>query len=171
MQVYPSQDSCGTVHLARILAIDVAHNTATLPHAHQQNLSSSYMTPPATVSLQPAQKQLRQQQSQQQEPLSDFIVQQAWENDVAYLAPALAFNLRLQHELWPLMPQAPLNADRESLTEAVPVTAHLNHDGQQLHSTGIQLLVRPLRNQTMKKFVEVPQSGGSFWQVVVCVVA
>lgn len=166
MQVCPSQDSSGTVHLARILAIEAELNTATLPHAQQQNLSSSYMTPPANVSLQPAQKQQQQQQSQQQEPLSDFVAQGAWENDVAYLAPALAFNLRLQHELWPLMPQVSLDADRQSLTEPVPATAHLNHDGKQLRSTGIRLLVRPLRQCPMKKLAEVPQSGESFWQVI-----
>lgn len=158
----PSQDSSGTVHLARILAIDAKQNTATLPYAHQQNLSSSYTTPLANVSLQPSQQQ-RQQHSQQQKLLSDFHHQQAWEHDVAYLAPALAFNLGLQHELWPLMPQISLKADSQSLTEAAPGTAHPNYDGQQLHSTGIQLLIRPLRQCPMKKAVEVAQSGMPFW--------
>ena len=82
---------------------------------------------------------------------------------MAYLAPALAFNLGLQHELWPLMPQISLEADRQFLTEAAPGIAHLNHDGQQLHSTGIQLLIRPLRQCLMKKVAEVAQSGMSTW--------
>ena len=162
MQVCPSQASSGTVHLARILVIDAERNTPKLHHTHQQNLSSSYTTPPANASLLSAQ-QHRQQHPQQQEPLNDVHGQQAWEHDVAYLAPALAFNLGLQHELWPLMPQISLNADRQSLAEAVPGTPHVNHNGQQLHATGIQLLITPLKQCPMKKVVEVPQSGMSFW--------
>ena len=166
-----SQDSSETVHLARILAIGAQHNTAVLPHAHQHNLSSSYTTPPPNVSLQPARQQ-QQQHPQQQEPLRDFHEQQAWEHDVAYLAPALTFNLGLQHELWPLMPQMSLDADRQSSSEAVPGTARLNHHGQQLHSTGIQLLIRPMKQCPIKKVVEVPQSGMSFWHstaVLTCI--
>lgn len=153
-----SQDSSGAAHLARILAADAQHNTASLSGPYQQDPSSSYMTPPANVSIQPAHRQ------RQQEASSDFGAQQAWEDDVAYLAPALAFNLELQHELWPLMPQIPTasDADRQSLTGAVQGTANQHHDGQshsQLHSTSIQLLIRPLRQSALKKVVEVPQSG------------
>ena len=157
VQVFASQDSSGTAHLARILAIDAEQHTATVPHVHQHSLSSSYMTPPANVSLQPAQ-QPRQQQPKQQEAPSDF----AWEHDVAYLAPALAFNLGLQHELWPLMPPASSDAGRQSLTEAVQGTVHQNHKGQsflQPPSTSIQVLIRPLRQFAMKRVVDVPQSG------------
>lgn len=156
MQVIASQDSTGPAHLARILAIDAEQHTATLPHVHQQSLSSSYMTPPANVSLQPAQQQ------RQQQPQSSFVEQHAWEHDVAYLAPALAFNLGLQHELWPLMPQVSPDADRQALTEAGQGTAYQNHRGQtflQPPFTSIQVLIRPLRQFAMKRVVEVPQSG------------
>lgn len=161
MQVFASQDSSGTAHLARILAIDAEQHRATLPHVHQQSLSSSYMTPPANVSQAPAQQQ-RQQQPKQQKPQNHFVAQHAWEHDVAYLAPALAFNLGLQHELWPLMPPAPSDADRQSLTEAVQGTIHQNHKGQsfpRLQSTSIQVLIRPLRQFAMKRVADVPQSG------------
>lgn len=161
VQVFASQDSSETAHLARILAIDAEQHTAILPHVHQQSLSSSYMTPPANVSQQPAQQQ-GQQQPKQQEPQSHFVAQCAWEHDVAYLAPALAFNLGLQHELWPLMPQVSPDADRRSLTQAVQGTAHQNHKGQsslQQQSMSIQVLIRPLRQFAMKRVVDVPQSG------------
>lgn len=95
---------------------------------------------------------------------------------MAYLAPALAFNLGLQHELWPLMPQVSADADRQSLTEAVQGTAHQNHQGQsslQLQSTSIQVLIRPLRQFAMKRVVEVLQSGTWIvaWQLLQALVA
>ena len=145
--------------MARILAVDAQHNIATLSGPHQQDHGSSYMTPPATRQSQP---------QQQQQPSSRFAAQAAWEDDVAYLAPALAFNLRLQHELWPLMPQIPTpsGTDRQSLTGGVQSTSGQRHEGQsQLppRSTSIQLLIKPLRELAIRRAVEVPQSGTLMW--------
>lgn len=158
MQVLATQDSCGTAHLARILAVDAQHSTATLPRPHQQDLGSSYMTPSA--SKQP------QAHQQQQQPSSNFAVQPVWEDDVAYLAPALAFNLKLQHELWPLTPQIPTpsSTDRQSLTGDVQSTSNHRLEGQTglpPRSTSAQLLIRPLRELAIRRAVEVPQSGAT----------
>ncbi|KAL3143311.1 hypothetical protein ABBQ38_002150 [Trebouxia sp. C0009 RCD-2024] len=105
-----------------------------------------------------------QAHQQQQQPSSNFAVQPVWEDDVAYLAPALAFNLKLQHELWPLTPQIPTpsSTDRQSLTGDVQSTSNHRLEGQTglpPRSTSAQLLIRPLRELAIRRAVEVPQSG------------
>ena len=152
------------VHLARILAANADYTTVSTTSVQQQGLSSSYMTPPAMTTHRPAQ----QQHQQRQQPLNKGSEpQQVWKDGVAYLAPALAFNMGLQHELWPLMPHvavSPSDTDRQADAGAVQSNTHVQVDRQtqpQLPSASCSLLIRPLRQFNSARIVDVPQSGRS----------
>ena len=78
------------MHLARILAADASQYSASLlAAAPSQNSNSSNATAPASTA------QHAQQHSNGNKPRQS----QPWQDDVAYLAPPLAFNLGLQYEL------------------------------------------------------------------------
>ncbi len=156
MQVFIAKNSSAPVHLARLIAIDAQqYNTHRPPDRPQQGSSSSFMTPPPSLahlsaqhsSLTPAQ------------PVAD---QQAWEDHVAYLPPALAFNLSLQHELWPLMPQ--LRTPTHSETQLVTATklggmSHFQLEAKAQPSSDVNLSIRPLRQATNTRTAEMLQSG------------
>lgn len=165
MQVSASHDISAAVHLARILAADADSTTIGSPSLHQQDLSSSYMTPPAMTTHRPAHHQQRQHQQQPPNTHSQL----AWQDDIAYLAPALAFNMGLQHELWPLMPQVAASAshsDRQAGAGAGAVQSKTHvpvyrQKQPQLRSAGCNLLIRPLRQFNNARVIDVPQSGRS----------
>jgi len=156
MQVFIAKDSSAPVHLARLIAIDAQqYNTHRPPDRPQQGSSSSFMTPPPSLAHLSAQHS----SLTSSQPVAD---QQAWKDNVAYLPPALAFNLSLQHELWPLMPQ--LRIPTHSETQLVTATKPGSMSAFQLEakaqpSSDINLSVRPLRQATNTRTIEVLQSG------------
>ena len=162
MQVFVAKDSSAPVHLARLIAVDAQqYNTHRPLDRPQQESSSSFMTPPPS---------LAHLSAQHSSPMPSQLVadQQAWEDDVAYLPPALAFNLGLQHELWPLMPQ--LRTPPHSETQLVTATKPGSMSGFQLEakaqpSSDINLSIRPLRQATNTRTIDMLQSGVALMSV------
>lgn len=156
MQVFVAKYSSAPMHLARLIAVDAQqYNTHRPLDRPQQGSSSSFMTPPPS---------LAHLSAQHSSPMPSQLVadQQAWEDDVAYLPPALAFNLSLQHELWPLMPQ--LRTPMYSETQLVTANKAGSMSGSQFEakaqpSSDVNLSVRPLRQATNTRTIEVLQSG------------
>ena len=165
VQVSNSQDSSAVVRLARVLALDAEkYRTRTTSGIKEQQSGSSFMTPPAGVAQKSAQVS-----SESASQISGH--QQSWEDDAAYLAPALAFNLNLQHELWPLMPQLRTDAltDRQSLTDVqVGKVTNSLAEGQAQRSSDHSLIIKPLRLVPDVQHVNVPQSGTAHNQTHLC---
>ncbi|KAL0039627.1 hypothetical protein WJX77_003781 [Trebouxia sp. C0004] len=155
VEVFVAKDSSAPVHLARLIAIDAQQYKTHRPlDRPQQGSSSSFMTPlPSLAHL----------SAQHSSPTpSQLADQQAWEDNVAYLPPALAFNLSLQHELWPLMPQ--LRVPTHSETQLVTATKPGGMSGFQLEakthpSSHISLSIRHLRPATNTRTIDMLQSG------------
>ena len=157
VQVSCSPDSSAPAHLARVMAVDAQHYSSTVPSdSSQQGCSLESMTAPSGL-LQEAPKG----SCSASVSWSDNK-EHAWEDDVAYLAPALAFNMNLQHELWPFMPQMkprpsaeiPPETDVDYSTVAGALT-----DGLAKQRAGSKLFIRPLRQMSKLRLVPVPQSG------------
>ena len=86
------------------------------------------------------------------------------EDDVAYLSPALAFNLNLQHQLWPLMPQlkAVTQMYRQSMVDAQASSMIRNTtDANFPPSSDVSVVIRPLRQLSNMRTVDVLQSGNA----------
>ena len=160
VQVSSQMDCSESVHLARVIALDAQqYRISVAAPRHAERSSSLFMTPPVGISQYSAEDSIEAYAA----PSGH---QQAWQDDVAYLAPGLAFNLNLQHQLWPLMPQLrpePSQADAQSLTHAQHgriVSA--STDGQlglNLPSIDSSLKIKSLRQFTKVRCVDVPQAG------------
>ena len=165
MQVSTLQGKPKSVHLARILAVDAQHSTASSDASHRQDLGSSDMSPPAQASQQLAQTKQRQQSAD--EP------QQAWEDDVAYLAPTLAFNMGLQHELWPFIPQtATSDMDQEHGTNRAQsmLQQQVSHQSScnPAASSHVNVHIQRLKQHDVTRSVDVLQSGMPLWLIQTC---
>ena len=156
MQISVPKDKSAQTHLARILAVDAIQqkDEPTGPQS-QLALNDVHKAPPANTA----------QHAQQEDKLKAYRQQQCWQDGVAYLAPALAFNLGLQYQLWPLMPQSnkPAPQDQQALTPAAgsdAVDVAQNGRPAPLHvSSSISLTVKPLRQDYQERCTEVTQSG------------
>ena len=150
------KDKSAQTHLARILAVDaIQQKEESSGPQSQLVLSDAHKAPPASTA----------QHVQQEDRLKASRQPQAWQDSVAYLAPALAFNLGLQYELWPLMPRGNKLApqDQQALTPAAGNNAiDVCQKGRAapLHvSSSISLTVKPLRQDYQERCTEVTQSG------------
>ncbi|KAA6429814.1 MAG: peroxisome biogenesis 6-like [Trebouxia sp. A1-2] len=164
VEVFIAKDSSAPVHLARLIAIDAQqYNKYRPPNRPQQGSSSSFMTPPPSLAHLSAQHS----SPVPSQPVAD---QQAWDDNVAYLPPAFAFNLNLQHELWPLMPQLriPTHSETQLVTAIKPGSmSAIQLEAKAQPSSDINLSVRPLRDATNTRTIEVLQSGCHSLQVPV----
>lgn len=158
MQVSSSADSAAPVRLARMIAMDAQQYKTRRSTEHlQKRISSSFMTPPPSIANIPS----RHSDDTTTSSTADQLV---CEDDVAYLSPALAFNLNLQHQLWPLMPQlkAVTQLDRQSVIDAQASSMIRNSiDANFPPSSDVSVVIRPLRQLTNMRTVDVLQSGNA----------
>ena len=131
------------------------YNTRRSTEHLQKRISSSFMTPPPSTANMPS-------QHSNDTTTSIAADQLVCEDDVAYLSPALAFNLNLQHQLWPLMPQlkAVTQGDRQTMVDdhASSMSRH-TIDAKFPPSSDVSVVVRPLRQLTNMRTVDLLQSG------------
>ena len=152
LQVFIAKDSSAPVHLARLIAIDAQQYNIHGPlERPQQGSSSSFMTPPPSLAHLSAQHS----SPTSSQPVAD---QQAWEDDVAYLPPALAFNLSLQHELWPLMPQLRIPTHSEMQLVTADSMSSSRFEAKAQPSSDVNLAIRSL-SATNTRTIDMLQSG------------
>lgn len=153
MQVFIAKDSSAPVHLARLIAIDAQqYNPHRPPDRPQQGSSSSFMTPPPSLAHLSA-------QHSSPTPSQPVAGQQAWEDNVAYLPPAFAFNLSLQHELWPLMPKLRIPTHSETQLVTAGSMSSSQFEAKAQPSSDVNLSIRPLRQATNTRTIDMLQSG------------
>ncbi|DBB17357.1 TPA: hypothetical protein ACH3X3_014397 [Trebouxia sp. C0006] len=153
VEVFIAKDSSAPVHLARLIAIDAQqYNPHRPPDRPQQGSSSSFMTPPPSLAHLSA-------QHSSPTPSQPVAGQQAWEDNVAYLPPAFAFNLSLQHELWPLMPKLRIPTHSETQLVTAGSMSSSQFEAKAQPSSDVNLSIRPLRQATNTRTIDMLQSG------------
>lgn len=140
VQVRSQHDSQTAPHIARVIAVDASKY---ITHS---------LTGASPITIPPKLAVCSQNNFQRHASLV------AWEDDVAYMPPSLAFNLGLQYQLWPLMPhvQPSCAAQAGSSSEA-----SLNQTRQTAGAGQDQVLILPLENgpSPLGIQVDLPQLG------------